>query len=214
MPEGFATHDDELHILGGHTRIVSGRASTTPSTSNATSNSTQSPASTGSPDGPYHRSSPSSSNTHRGVTPETLDQTHPSLLADLRTTKEAEMVVPSQSAVPSSFNPPVPGNGYDQMAYPQLKVPLSHINTSYLPSTSRAAQPALESWGRNPHTTKPPSIGSTGYVPAPSDTHSAFGMLGGDPDWDMQWHSFMDQLGMFTNEPNAPYAVTQLKMER
>jgi hypothetical protein len=216
LVDNSGTHDEELHILGGHTRIVSGRSSSTPSTSNAT----QSPASTGSPEGLYHRSSPKSS-TQRGFTPETLEKAHPALLADLRSTKDTERVVSTQYASPiTTFPPPsVAAGGYDPQAYPP-KYALPQINTSSLPSRSAAAasarpRPSLDAWGGN--VTQPvnqPSVGATGYVPAPSDTHSAFGMLGGDPDWDMQWHSFMDQLGMFTTDPNAPYSATQLKTDR
>ncbi|KAF8582521.1 hypothetical protein K439DRAFT_1635174 [Ramaria rubella] len=207
------THDEELHILGGSTRIVSGRSSSTPSNGN----STHSPASTHSSDGLYHRSSPKS-NIHRGFTPETLDKTHPSLLADLRSTKEAEHIIPSQNPGPSTFASPMPRNGYGQYPNPKFPSCLPQINTSGPSSSSRppAPQTIPEPWVENSRLPNynPVLSGQTEYVPAPSDTQSAFGMLGGDPDWDMQWHSFMDQLGMFSNDPNAPYAATQMKLER
>lgn len=221
LGDNLGEHDEELHILGGHTRIVSGRSSSTPST-------TQSPASAGSPDALYHRSSPKSTS-QRGFTPETLDKAHPALLADLRTTKEREeaAVCTQYAAGPTgSFTPAaatVPSSGYDpqQQTYPQPKFALPQVNTESHPSGGRAGQPALDPWSGNANATVQPTnlpnaaAGSTGYIPAPSDTHSAFGMLGGDPNWDMQWHSFMDQLGMFTNDPNAPYvAAAQLKRER
>ncbi|KAF8510391.1 fungal-specific transcription factor domain-containing protein [Gautieria morchelliformis] len=227
IADNCGAHDEELHILGGHTRIVSGRASATPSASN----STQSPSSTGSPDGPYHRSSPKNS-APRGFTPEALDKAHPSLLADLRSTKEIEPVVPTQQAVPtqqqavpaqqqagpSAFKPTPLAGGYEQHSYPQPKFPVSHINTSG-PGPRAAAPPAVDPWAGSmqPNPNPPPqSLGASGCVPAPSDTHAAFAMIGGDPAWDMQWHSFMDQLGMFSNEPNpnAVYAAAQLKQER
>jgi hypothetical protein len=207
LADNSGPYDEELHILGGHTRIVSGKASSTPSTNSTT----QSPSSAGSPEGQYHRSSPKN-NAPRGFTPEALDKAHPSLLADLRTTKETEPVVPTRYARPSVFKPTV-ASGYEQQAYPQPKYSVPHINTSGPPPCRQAAQPALDPWGGSVQPTLQ-SIGSSGYVPAPSDTQGAFVTVGGDPDWDMQWHSFMDQLGMFSNDPSAPYAPTQLKQER
>lgn len=190
------------------------------------SSSTQSPASSGSPDGVYHRSSPKS-NAQRGFTPETLEKAHPSLLADLRSTKDTERMVstPYAAGANTTFTPPPSvSSGYESQAYPPVKYTLSQISTSSPPTatataTATAVQPSMDPWvGNNATATQPTSphciVGATGYVPAPSDTHSAFGMLGGDPDWDMQWHSFMDQLGMFTSDPNAPYAAAQLKTER
>jgi len=86
-------------------------------------------------------------------------------------------------------------------------------------SQQHQQQAVLNTWNGSsqaPHASgypAPLAAPGAGYVPAPSDTHAAFGMLGGDPDWDNHLYSFMDQLGMFATDPNAPYA-SQMKMER
>ncbi|GJJ10570.1 hypothetical protein Clacol_004797 [Clathrus columnatus] len=216
--------DEELHILGGHTRIVAGRASSSPSTGN----STHSPASANSPEGQY-RSSPKN-NGHRGFTPETLDKAHPALLADLRTTKECEQVPPYPHGQPHMSN----NQGYDPTMYSQPKYASSAGTqsqppvTSMPPSTNGArTQPIVEAtWSNNTGHSQPPPPPSNSnstylpppaYVPPPSDTQAPYGMMGGYPDWDNQWHTFMDQLGMFSNDPTVPlpYATSaQMKMER
>ena len=56
-------------------------------------------------------------------------------------------------------------------------------------------------------------MGPTGYVPAPSDTQAAFRLLGGNSDLDMQWQSFMNQLGMYMNDPAAPHPPLQMKLD-
>lgn len=202
--------DEELHILGGQTRIVEGRASSSPSTGN----STQSPASASSPDGQY-RSSPKN-NGHRGFTPDTLDKAHPSLLADLQTTKDLPPVNPSPYLVEQCH---VGGSLEGQGYYPQSTTgdqqsPMTNIRQS-VPQT----QPIINSQWNNapPLQLHPQTSYPSGYVPAP-DTQTDFGLMGGGSDWDNSWHSFMDHLGMFSNDPNAPspYATApaQMKMER
>ena len=70
-------HDEELHILGGHTRIVSGKSThSTPSTTTMHS--------------PLISLESLYCLTTRGFTPEMLDKVHPVLLADLCSTKESE----------------------------------------------------------------------------------------------------------------------------
>ncbi|KAF8508017.1 fungal-specific transcription factor domain-containing protein [Hysterangium stoloniferum] len=215
IPENPDTQDEELQILGGHTRIVAGRTSTTPSTGGTA----HSPGSANSPESPqFHRTSPKSG-AQRGFTPETLEKAHPSLLADLRSTKETEQHIGSNSYanITGSLGTQ---NGYERMGgYPQAKYSTSLHNSSMQSQSREQAQhqPAMGSWNNgNSQVANPPYMVPTGYVPAPSDTQSAFGMLGGDPDWDNQWHSFMDQLGMFASDPNAPgpYGTPAMKMER
>lgn len=207
-------HDEELQIFGGQTRIVSGRASATPSSGN---NSAQSPSSTNSPEGAFSRTSPKTGG-HRGFTPETLDKAHPSLLADLRTTKETEPPPPAHPHPRRMYHPMPVTYGDPQSTYPQSLPQEKYQQQMAPPNTNTQTHPSqqVNTWNGTSQTPTPayaiPMMppATSGYVPAPSDTQVAFGMLGGDPDWENHWQSFMNQI-VYPPDPNAPYTT---KMER
>lgn len=157
---------------------------------------------------------------------------HPALLADL--TKEREQV-PSDSnqyLVQSHTS----GQGYDAAVYSHSKYttastsgtgrqqqqPMSNMTQ---PSTAASSQTQLESaWNNTGHAHPPPPpsqnsayLPPQAYAPVPPDTQATFPIMGA-PVWDDTWHTFMDQLGMFSNDPTAPPlpypAPSQMKMER
>ncbi|KIJ45991.1 hypothetical protein M422DRAFT_250414 [Sphaerobolus stellatus SS14] len=122
-----------------------------------------------------------------------LKPPHPRLLADLRQAKE--MV--REQAQTQGYSPHAP----------------QHPNSN--PNAHPKPQPQPHPGGQT-HLSAGAGVGYAANiehpVPAASDT-APFGMLGGDPDWDNQWHTFMDQLGMYAADPNVPYAPPQQQQQ-